>query len=260
MGGSAFHQRRRACLAAARSTPDRLAVLLVEDASREADDFADAMSGQPVELHRHTDAAKALFVAGRSCPDVIVLGPVSGPIDAVGFLTALRSIDSTVPVVVGAGAGTGELTSRATELAATAVVPRPYRAGELLRLLVSLAPRPDRLDLRPPVINLGRLRIDGTIPQFWLDGALVSLPPMEFMLLRYFAGRVGSVLSRTELMNAVWGEGSKKHSNTLTVHIVRLRKRLGDDEQNPHWIKSVRGLGYLFTVPEPTDRPSIQLP
>ncbi len=98
-------------------------------------------------------------------------------------------------------------------------------------------------------IELGRLRIDGSVPQLWIDGRQVSVPPMEFLLLRYFAGHIGEVISRAELLDAVWGNEAHANSNTLTVHILRLRKRLGDDEGEPQWIKAIRGLGYQLSVP-----------
>jgi DNA-binding response OmpR family regulator len=90
----------------------------------------------------------------------------------------------------------------------------------------------------------------------WLDGRQVDLPPMEFLLLRFFAERLGALVTRQEVLAAVWGEGASVRSNTLSVHIMRLRKRLGDDDNNPHWIRSVRGLGYQFNVPPAQDTSS----
>lgn len=89
-----------------------------------------------------------------------------------------------------------------------------------------------------------------------MDGRLIHLPPQEFILLRYFAARPGAVLTRKELNRAVWGDKLGVRSNSLTVHVMRLRKRLGDDDHDPQWIKAVRGLGYQFTVPVTSDIPS----
>jgi DNA-binding response OmpR family regulator len=246
---SEFHARRRACLAARTRTSDRLAVLLVEHDTDIARALIDAFVGQPVELLLRPDPAVALLEVGRTCPDAVVLGPASGRLGAVEFLAVVREVDQDLPIIVGAGAGSGALAAQATELGATAVVRRPYPARELLGLLRSFAERPDFVELRPMVIDLGRLRVDGTVPQFWLDGRAVPLPPQEFILLRYFAERPGAVLTRKELNRAVWGDVQGVSSNSLTVHVMRLRKRLGDEEHDPQWIKVVRGLGYQFTVP-----------
>lgn len=248
-----LHARRRACLAGRARAPERLAVLLVEHDTDVAQQLLDAFVGQPVELYHCADPAAALLQVGRTCPDAVILGPTLGGLRATEFLTIVRQYEEDLPVIVGAGAGSGELAAQATELGATAVVQRPYPARELLGLLRSFAPRPDDVELRPLLIDLGRLRVDGAVPQFWLDGRAVSLPPQEFILLRYFAERVGAVLSRKELNQAVWGDKHGVRSNSLTVHIMRLRKRLGDDDHNPQWIRVVRGLGYQFTVPAAAD-------
>lgn len=252
---SQSHVRRQACLARDPSARDRLVVLAVEQEPAVVSAVADALRGQPIELRICDDAASALLILGRTCPDVVLLGPNGGRLDPVEFISIARTEDPGVPILAGAGGESGEFASRAAAAGATAVIPRPYRGSELLALLRSLAPRPERLRMRPPLIDLGRLRIDGAVPQLWIDGKRITLPPMEFLLLRYFAERVGAVLTREELLDAVWGDGHRANSNTLTVHIMRLRKRLGDDdgEGEARWIRAVRGLGYQFTVPEAAD-------
>lgn len=247
---SLFHIRRRICLASRDHMVDRLAVLLVDHDTDIVHELITALAGQPVEVRVCPDPAEALLILGRTCPDVVVLGPAAGRLDPLDFLAIAHQDDPTVPIVVGASAGSGDFAARATDLGATMVVPRPYRAAQLLALLRSVAPQPDQVELRPLTIDLGRLRIDGAVPQMWLDGRQIDLPPMEFLLLRYFAERAGSVITRREIFRDVWNDRPKARSNTLTVHIVRLRKRLGDDEHNPQWIKAIRGLGYQFLVPE----------
>lgn len=244
-----FHTRRRACVTSRARTQDRLAVLLVEHDTDIAQQLIAAFVGQPVEVQLCPDPAVALLQVGRTCPDAVVLGPTSARLGAAEFLSIVREVDQDLPIIVGAGAGSGDLAAQAAELGATAVIQRPYPAQRLLGLLRSFAREPDEVELRPMVIDLGRLRVDGAVPQFWLDGRAVPLPPQEFILLRYFAERVGAVLTRTELNRAVWGDKQGVSSNSLTVHVMRLRKRLGDNDHDPQWIKVIRGLGYQFTMP-----------
>ncbi|WP_433007936.1 response regulator transcription factor [Kribbella sp. CA-294648] len=246
---SQFHARRRACLSGADKVHHRVAVLLVDN-GEEVDQFVEAIAGQPVELHVCAEPAEALLYVGRLCPDVVILGPGGGLLDPIDFLTIVRTDDPQLPIVVGAGADSADFTVRAHHAGASAVIPRPYRVRELLALVNSLSPTAHQVELRPLAIDLGRLRVDGAVPQMWLDGKLIDLPPMEFLLLRFFAERLGALITRQEVLDAVWGQGSSVRSNTLNVHIMRLRKRLGDDDQNPRWIRSVRGLGFQFSVPE----------
>ncbi|MEI8406475.1 MULTISPECIES: response regulator transcription factor [unclassified Kribbella] len=240
--------RRRSGHPVQRKLQFRISVLVV-DHGAEVDELLAAAVGQPLEVHVCTDAAEALLHVGKLCPDVVLLGPGGGRLDPIDFLHILRADDPEQPVIVGADTGCAEFTSRASDAGASAVVPRPYRVRELLALINSLAPAPNQVDLRPLALDLGRLRVDGAVPQMWLDGRQIELPPMEFLLLRFFAERPGVLVTRQEVLDAVWGKGAKVRSNTLNVHIMRLRKRLCDDEQGPQWIKVIRGLGYQFKVP-----------
>ncbi len=74
------------------------------------------------------------------------------------------------------------------------------------------------------------------------------IPAMEFLLLRYLAERHGEVVTREELVTAGWGEGAVVPSNSLNVHLARLRRRFSPDS-GEHWIRPIRGIGYLFLVP-----------
>lgn len=168
---------------------DRMVVLLVEHDIDVAHQLVESFAGQPVELCHCADAAAGLLHVGRGCPDAVVIGPMTTGLPTTEFLVAVQHFDETLPIIVGAGAGSAELAAEATELGAAAVVRRPYPARRLLNLLHSLAPEPGEVVLRPMVIDLGRLKVDGAAPQCWLDGQLIQLPPQEFILLRYFAER-----------------------------------------------------------------------
>jgi DNA-binding response OmpR family regulator len=254
--GDDAHARRRAVLGVRARSEDRMLVLLVEHDTDVAHQLIESFAGQPVGLLHCADAATGLLHVGRMCPDAVVIGPMPSGLPTTEFLAVVHHYDEDLPIIVGAGAGSGELAAEATELGATAVVRRPYPAQRLLALLHSLAPEPGEVELRPMAIDLGRLRVDGVVPQCWLDGRLIQLPPQEFILLRYLADRVGAVLTRKELNRAVWGDKLGVQSNSLTVHIARLRKRLDDNEHDPQWIKAIRGLGYQFTVPATSDVPA----
>ncbi|MBB5840540.1 winged helix-turn-helix transcriptional regulator [Kribbella italica] len=240
--------RRRSGHPAHRNVHFRVSVLVV-DHGDEVNELLAVAADQPLDVHVCSDAAEALLHVGRLCPDVILLGPCAGLLDPIEFLTIVRTDDPLQPIIVGADLGGNEFTSRASDAGASAVIPRPYRIRELLALISSLAPVPNQVDLRPLAVDLGRLRVDGAVPQMWLDGRQVELPPMEFLLLRFFAERPGALVTRQEVLDAVWGQQATVRSNTLNVHVMRLRKRLSGDDHGPEWIKVVRGIGYQFKVP-----------
>lgn len=104
--------------------------------------------------------------------------------------------------------------------------------------------------------TIGRLRllrangvdmdIDGR--QVRVDGVRIALPPKEFDLLRILVTNAGRVLSREQLLAAVWGPGYPDDNKTLSVHIQRLRKKIEASRENPARIRTIRGLGYVFDL------------
>ena len=77
-----------------------------------------------------------------------------------------------------------------------------------------------------------------------LDGEELSLTQREFDLLAYLAAHPGQVFSRDQLMEAVWDFPFYTDTSTVTVHVRRLRAKLGDDPPQPRFIETVWGVGY----------------
>lgn len=249
---SQFHTRRRACLAGRGPVPERLAVLVIDQPDQVAHLRA-ALAGQPVEIAAVDDTAHGLLAIGRTCPDVVVLGRPAGPLGPLQFVEVLRADEPDLPLIVGIGADDSSLAGRAAMLGA-AVLAHPFAPDQLLRTLSAAGPTRDPVEVRPLTLDLGRLRIDGLAPQIWLDGRLIRLPMREFLLLRFLAERAGAVLTHAEILRATWGrqDTGKSARNTLVVHVMRLRKRLGDThatDTRQQWIRVIRGLGYQFTIP-----------
>jgi DNA-binding response OmpR family regulator len=219
------------------------------------------LAGQRLQLSATGDPATALLMVGRTRPNIVVLGPVVGRLDAIGLLEVLRAHEPQLPVIVGVGVGDGRFAARVAALGPAAVVAHPYRLEQLLRLLQSCAPSGLALALAvaPLPIDLGRLRIDAVAPVIEVDGVRGTLPPRQYLLLRFLAERVGQVVSRVEIEEALWGVADDRAASSLAVHIMRLRRRLtaedtagdaaGARDHGGRWITAVRGLGYMLTIP-----------
>ncbi|MBW0105864.1 response regulator transcription factor [Pseudonocardia sp. KRD291] len=246
---SQFHIRRRACLAGCGAARGQLAVLLVTGPA-DAQVLARALAGQLLELEHVADPAEALLAIGRTCPDVVILGPNDGSLDPVAFLQVIRTHEPDLPVVVGVTSTEEDLAGPAARLGA-AVLAHPFDPDRLLQILRSLVTGRRQIEPRPLLLDLGRLRIDSAAPRIWLDGALIKLPMREHLLLRYLAERRDAVVSRRELITALWGADDARSSNSLAVHILRLRRRLGGDDSQAQWIEAIRGLGYQLSIPPP---------
>jgi DNA-binding response OmpR family regulator len=224
----------------------RLLVLLVCQPA-ESERLQQAWQGQAIDVEHAPDLATALVRTGQLGPSMVVVGDPGGVLGPVEFLRALRQVDTVTSVIVGLG-DDPQLASDALTAGATAVVRLPFSAEAVLRLLDTSAPGAGTFQLRPLPIDLGRLRVDGAATRIWVDGTESLIPAMEFLLLRYLAERHGEVVTRQELVCAGWGEGAAVPSNSLNVHLARLRRRFPPDAVE-HWIRPIRGIGYQFLVP-----------
>jgi len=99
------------------------------------------------------------------------------------------------------------------------------------------------------VLEAGGLRIDVKAREVRVDGREVDLTTIEFDLLRTLAEHPGWVYSREQLLEQVWGYDYLGDSRAVDVHVANLRKKIGDDPQEPRFIRTVRGVGYKFQQP-----------
>ena len=129
-------------------------------------------------------------------------------------------------------------------------VTKPFRLRELLSRIRTVLRRYGGESAQTQ-ITAGDLVISTTEARVFKAGAEVILTSLEYRLLLIFAGHMGQVLSRGQLLENLWdAAGDFVNDNTLTVYIKRLRDKIEDDPQEPQYIKTVRGLGYRFGAPE----------
>jgi DNA-binding response OmpR family regulator len=98
------------------------------------------------------------------------------------------------------------------------------------------------------VFNIGETSLDFRKYEAIRKGVRLEFTPLEFQLLQYFIRNRGRVLSRTELLEHVWGEQNVVISlRTIDSHVASIRKKLEDDLSNPKLIINIRGVGYKLT-------------
>ena len=121
-------------------------------------------------------------------------------------------------------------------------VTKPYRRRELLARINKVLK--DRGKLSAELVY-GPLRVDTAKGNVYKNGEELFLSRLEYRLLLLFMNSPGKLFTRDALLEEIWNiTGEYISDNTLTVHIKRLREKLGDDPQEPRYIKTVRGMGY----------------
>jgi DNA-binding response OmpR family regulator len=147
-------------------------------------------------------------------------------------------------VALGAGPDDAAATVSALSAGASACISRPYGSSEVMQLL-NLAYSSTEGER---AIVYGSISVNPTSYQVCIDGSPIYLPMLEFKLLHLLMSRAGRLVTRGEINARVWGTEHQR-SNTVAVHIRRLRERIGDDPHRPRIIQTIRGLGYRFIPP-----------
>jgi two-component system response regulator RegX3 len=133
------------------------------------------------------------------------------------------------------------------ELGADDYVTKPYSKAELIaRIRAVLRRQGESSSMQEGVITAGPVRIDVERHQVNINNELVSLPLKEFELLEFLVRNSGRVLTRSQLIDRVWGSDYFGDTKTLDVHVKRLRAKIEKDPANPTYIQTIRGLGYKF--------------
>ncbi|MGW7362076.1 response regulator transcription factor [Streptomyces sp. NPDC054841] len=185
------------------------------------------------------DGAEALLQVGAHHPGAVLL---AAPLPVVGAaqVTELIAKLHPVPVIVGVGADGATEATAAVEAGAVAFVARPYRADEILPLLTASRAEGDG---PAETLTVGDIELDPAGLHVYVRGRSLQLPVREFMLLRYLMQHANRVVSRSELTHALWGT-EHLESNTLTVHVRRLRNKLREGPSSCCTIDAIRGMGY----------------
>jgi two-component system, OmpR family, response regulator RegX3 len=111
------------------------------------------------------------------------------------------------------------------------------------RLRRNLAPSP-ALKEAGRKHDFGRFILDEEAGDLIVEGIAVQTPAQVFLLLQYLCQHPNTVISKTQMLEAVWGFDSFVDDNTVTVHIRRIRERIEKDPSHPELLVTVRGLGY----------------
>ncbi|MEH3054179.1 MAG: response regulator transcription factor [Patulibacter minatonensis] len=199
------------------------------------------------------DGAQALALHAERPADLLVLDVMMPNVSGVEVLRRLQQDPGASPAVIMLTAR-GEESDRITGLALGAddYVVKPFSPRELVARVDAVLRRARPAQQAAPVVDVieaGDLRIDPAGRRVTRGGSEVQLTQREFDLLLHLASSPGTVFSRDQLMNAVWGHDFYTDTSTVTVHVRRLRQKLERDPAAPDFVQTVWGVGYRFDSP-----------
>jgi two-component system response regulator ResD len=221
-------------------------VLVVDDEPTIVEVVGRYMERAGYETHRAGDGPEALRLTELHRPDLVVLDLMLPGIDGLEVMRQLHERPGPRIAVILLTAR-GEESDRLVGLrhGADDYVVKPFSPAELVARVDAVLRRvsPPADEGEPPIEH-GPLRVEPATRSVFLDGEELALTQREFDLLAYLAAHPGRVYSRDQLMEAVWDYPFFTDTSTVTVHVRRLRAKLGDDPADPRFIETVWGVGY----------------
>jgi DNA-binding response OmpR family regulator len=203
------------------------------------------------EVHEALDGRAALEVARRVAPDVVVLDWMLPELGGMEVLRELRG--SSDAYVIMLTARTDEV-DRVVGLSTGAddYLTKPFSPAELVARIRAMLRRPrgaaSATERRDAPLGFGDLTVDTARREARLGGEAVALTAMEFDLLATLASEPGIVFGRDRLLEKLWGGDYFGSDHVIDVHVANVRKKLGDDPQDPRYVQTVRGVGYRFRL------------
>ena len=221
-------------------------ILIVEDEESVLDPLELLLSKEGFTIETARDGREALEKFAKTNPDLILLDLMLPEVSGTEVCRQIRA-KSQVPIIMLTAKDTEVDKVVGLELGADDYVTKPYSKAELIaRIRAVLRRQGDSSTSTEGVITAGPVRIDVERHQVNINDQLVSLPLKEFELLEFLVRNSGRVLTRSQLIDRVWGSDYFGDTKTLDVHVKRLRAKIEKDPANPTYIQTIRGLGYKF--------------
>jgi DNA-binding response OmpR family regulator len=224
-------------------------VLVVEDDATVRDVLERYLVRDGHRVSSCGDGEQALAMFDADPADLVVLDLMLPGLDGFEVCRRLRGRSDSrrrVPIVMLSALAEEDDRIIGLSLGADDYVTKPFSPRELALRVGSVLRRSLHTEpVTPPVVRDGGLTMDRSARRATLDGVELNLTLREFDLLAFLVDNQGRVHSRTDLLRDVWG-WEFGDSSTVTVHVKRLRAKLGDDASAPERIVTVYGMGYRY--------------
>lgn len=231
-------------------TPKR--ILVVDDEVSMRDLISTALDFIGFDVRTAADGLDALNTAARFAPDLIVLDVNMPRMDGWECCRRMRESGNHTPVIFLTARDETDDTITGFEVGGDDYVTKPFHLPELIarvNAVLKRAPNPVAGGEAPDRLSCGGLVIEQSTYRVWRDSERVELSPTEYRLLRYLLINAGVVVSKAQILDAVWEYDFDGDASVVETYMSTLRRKV--DRAEHRLIHTVRGFGYVIRADEP---------
>ncbi|HTW59416.1 MAG TPA: response regulator transcription factor [Terriglobales bacterium] len=235
-----------------RLVPLRPVIFVVEDEEDIARLISHNLQAAGFEVQSFVNGASVLVESMREMPALFLLDVMLPGTDGFELCRHIRQTPalSATPIIFLTAKTSEADRVKGLELGGDDYITKPFSPRELVARVRSVLRGLGPARATSEVLRLGDLEIDVSSMTVQAQGRNVMTTVREFRLLEYLAAHRGRVLTRDQLLDAVWKETPFVTPRSIDVYIRRLREKIEPDPRHPRYLKTLRGIGYRFEVPK----------
>jgi two-component system OmpR family response regulator len=221
-------------------------IMIIDDEAGVRELLGDALKLAGFETVTAADAMIAQTLLRTTKPDILVVDINMPLMDGFEFIERIRSNGDNTPALMLSARGDRADVTRGLTLGADDYVTKPFGLEELVLRIKAILRRSQFSESVQETLTLGPITLDATSHQVTFNGEAVDLSPTEFRLLQVLLESKGRVLSKTHLLDEVWGITFESESTVVDTYISYLRKKLHRD--GFEGIRTIRGVGFQLNA------------
>ena len=221
-------------------------ILVVEDDPAILRGLSDSLRPESYEVLTAADGESARRLIEQKNPDLVILDLMLPKLSGYEICQKMRSEGNNAPILMLTARGEEGDRVLGLDLGADDYVSKPFSLRELLARVRALLRRAQPARALLDELNIGNVTVDFRSYEAHKGGLPLEMTRREFQLLRALASRPGEVITRSELLDQVWGLEAYPTTRTVDNHVAGLRAKLEQDPAQPAHLVTVRGVGYKW--------------
>jgi len=226
-----------------------LRILIIEDDGKIASFLAKGLKQEGFAVDHATDGEGGLYSALHGSYDAAIIDIMLPKRDGLSVITEMRLRKVNTPVLILSAKHTVDDRVKGLRAGGDDYLVKPFAFSELVARIQALIRRTGTIELSHACITMGDLSIDLLSREVTRQGRKIDLKPLDFSLLEYLARNPGRVVTKTMIIEHVWGYDFDPGTNVLEARVCKLREKI-EREFDKKFIHTIRGVGYVFREDE----------